>query len=119
MKRLLACMLLGAALTVPADAQMLRGGTYSVQGTNPDGSRYTGEATIALASDTSCVIEWTIADTVFEGICMLYGDTFAASYVTGDQVGLAIYKLTGGGVLEGAWTFTGVDGAGGEILTRR
>lgn len=119
MKRVLACMVLATALAAPAVAQTVREGTYNVYGTNPDGSSYSGEATITLASETTCIIEWVTGDTTSEGICMLFDDTFAASYILGDDIGLVVYRVKGDSVLEGVWTVTGHDGAGTEVLSLR
>ena len=113
------CLVLGIALAAPAAAQTVREGTYNVYGTNPDGSSYSGEATITLASDTTCIIEWETGGTTSEGICMLFDDTFAASYILDDEIGLAVYRVKADSVLEGAWTVTGQDGAGTEVLTLR
>ena len=100
-----------------ANAQTVSAGTYDVQGTNLDGSAYSGTATITLTSDTTCAIEWNTAGTTSQGICMLHDDAFAAGYVLQDAVGLVVYKVRAGGVLEGVWTLTGQDGAGTETLT--
>ena len=89
-----------------ANAQTVSAGTYDVQGTNLDGSAYSGTATITLTAGTTS-----------QGICMLHGDAFAAGYVLQDAVGLVVYKVRAGGVLEGVWTITGQDGAGTETLT--
>jgi|FEC22Drversion2_1045045.scaffolds.fasta_scaffold00860_9 hypothetical protein len=114
-----ACLVVAIMLAGPSSAQTVREGTYNVYGTNPDGSSYSGTATITLASETTCIIEWETGDTVSEGICMLFDDTFAASYILNDEIGLAVYRVKGDSVLEGAWTITGQDGAGTEMLSRR
>ena len=118
MKTYLAYATLAAlAFAAPAQAQTVSAGTYAVEGTNLDGSAYSGTATITLTSETTCVIEWKTGDTTSEGICMLHEDAFAAGYVLDDAVGLIVYKVKDGGVLEGSWTITGKDGAGTEKLT--
>jgi hypothetical protein len=117
MKKFLACALLGAALVSPAQAQTVRAGNYTVQGTNLDGSAYKGTATIKLTSETTCSITWKTGDTSSNGICMLYEDSFAAGYVLGKAVGLVVYKVSSDGSLEGAWTISGQDGSGTETLT--
>ena len=48
---------------------------------------------------------------------MLHEAAFAAAYMLEDQIGLIVYKVKGGGVLEGSWTLTGKDGSGTETLT--
>jgi hypothetical protein len=94
------------------------GGEYAVNGTNFDGSRYRGTAEIALTSDTTCNIVWQTGSTA-QGICMRNGDSFAASYVMGDAIGLVIYRVNQDGSLEGLWTIAGQDGVGTETLTPR
>ncbi len=118
MKKFLACALLGAAaLASPVQAQTVHAGAYNVEGTNLDGSPYKGTATIKLTSETTCAIQWKTGSTTSDGICMLYGDSFAAGYVLGNSVGLIVYKVNDDGSLEGAWTISGKDGSGTENLT--
>ena len=93
------------------------GGAYSVQGTNLDGSPYRGTAEITVTSDTTCEISWTTGKTESQGFCMLKDDAFAAGYVLGDEIGLVIYNVNDDGTLDGAWTITGKDGSGTEVLT--
>jgi hypothetical protein len=93
------------------------GGSYSVEGTNFDGSAYRGTAEITVTSDTTCAITWQTGKTTSEGFCMLKGEAFAAAYVLGGDVGLVIYNVNEDGTLDGAWTIAGKDGAGTEVLT--
>lgn len=117
MKRVLFATLLGLAMAAPAAAQTVNAGKYNVEGINLDGSTYSGTAEITLASDTTCVIEWDTAGVKSTGVCMLNGDAFAAAYVLEDALGLIVYRVKGDGTLEGAWTITGKDGSGTEVLT--
>lgn len=117
MKKILAGALLGLGLVVPAQAQTVNAGTYNVKGTNFDGSAYSGTATIELTSETTCSIEWHTGTATSNGICMLYDNAFAAGYVLGDAIGLIVYQVQSDGSLEGAWTISGKDGSGTEILT--
>ncbi|WP_275784712.1 hypothetical protein [Pararhizobium gei] len=112
---LAAAFLLAAASA--AHAQTVNAGKYTVEGTNLDGSGYSGTAEITLASDTTCVIEWDTAGVKSTGVCMLNGDAFAAAYVLGDALGLVVYKVNGDGTLSGTWTVTGKNGSGTETLT--
>ncbi|CAN7226487.1 hypothetical protein LJR030_000757 [Rhizobium sp. LjRoot30] len=116
MKKLLVSAMLVLGMAAPVAAQTVSAGTYNVEGTNLDGSSYNGTATITLASETTCVIEWKTGSTTSQGVCMLNGDAFAAAYVLGDAIGLIVYKV-GDGELDGAWTITGKDGSGTEKLT--
>ncbi|MCJ8151606.1 hypothetical protein MKI86_20900 (plasmid) [Shinella sp. B3.7] len=117
MKTILAGVLFGLALVAPVQAQTVNAGTYNVEGTNLDGSAYNGTATITLTSETTCAIEWNTGAVTSNGICMLYDNAFAAAYVLEDAVGLIVYQVKADGSLEGAWTISGKDGSGSEILT--
>ncbi len=98
-----------------ASAQMV-GGQYRVEGTNADGSSYSGTATITPSSNSTCRITWRTGSTS-TGICMVAGRAFAASYVLNGKVGLVVYELQPDGSLRGAWTVADQPGAGTEILT--
>ena len=115
-KLLLASALAGGLFVVPAAAQSI-GGSYSVSGTNLDGSHYSGEAEIKLLSDTTCSIEWKTGDSSSEGICSRNDNAFAAAYVLDDVFGLVVYKVQPDGSLDGLWTIAGKDGNGTEVLT--
>ncbi|OJF94403.1 hypothetical protein [Pararhizobium antarcticum] len=117
MKNILFAALIGLAMAAPATAQTVNAGKYTVEGTNLDGSAYSGTAEITLASDTTCVIEWDTNGTKSTGVCMLNEDAFAAAYVLEDALGLVVYKVKGDGTLVGSWTITGKDGSGTETLT--
>lgn len=116
MKKLIWVSLVAAlSLSTAVQAQVATG-TYTVEGTNLDGSRYGGTATIELSSDTTCHIHWSTG-TESDGICMLYDNAFAAGYVfSNGGVGLVVYEVMEDGTLEGAWTIDGVDGSGTERL---
>ena len=103
-------------MIAPASAQSI-GGKYTVEGTNLDGSPYTGDVEITLTSSTTCVINWATGVTTAEGICSRNDDAFAAAYVMGDAIGLVIYKVLEDGTLDGLWTITGKEGNGAEKLT--
>ena len=115
MKKLLASVLLGLCMIAPASAQSI-GGKYTVEGTNLDGSPYTGTAEITLTSSTTCAIHWEPAPTS-DGICSRNDDAFAAAYVLGDAIGLVVYKVMEDGTLDGLWTIAGKEGSGTEKLT--
>ena len=108
-----------AALIVTAQlatAQDLSG-SYSVSGTNLDGSPYGGEAVITLTSDYTCEIVWTTGSSTSSGMCMRSGNAFAAGYELNGKIGLVIYLIEPGGILNGTWTIAGLNAAGTEVLT--
>ncbi len=104
------------AMASPVLAQDI-GGSYSVEGTNHDGTTYGGDATITLTSDTTCEIVWQTGETTSTGICSRNNDAFAAAYVLGDSIGLVIYKVQPDGSMQGLWTLQGESGTGTEVLT--
>lgn len=116
MKKLLMAAALVCAGALPVSAQSI-GGNYTVQGTNHNGSPYTGEAQITLTSDTTCEIVWNTGGQISNGICSRNDDAFAAAYVLGNAVGLVIYKVQEDGSLQGLWTIAGQPGTGTEVLT--
>lgn len=107
------------ALAGPASAQSI-GGSYRIDGTNFDGSRYGGTARIVITSNTTCEIFWdTGGGSTAEGICMRNGPAFTAAYVMGNAIGLVIYEILPDGTLDGLWTVAGQRGNGTEVLTPR
>jgi hypothetical protein len=79
MKRYLLSAAVVVAAATSAGAQTVNAGKYTVEGTNLDGSSYSGTAEITLASETNCVIEWDTAGVKSTGVCMLNGNAFAAA----------------------------------------
>jgi len=114
-KFILTVAMLGIA-AVPAAAQSI-GGTYTVAGTNFDGSPYGGEATITLTSGTTCTIHWETGGSSSDGICMRNDNAFSAGYVMDKDIGLVVYKVEEDGSLHGLWTIAGKEGNGTEVLT--
>jgi hypothetical protein len=90
------------------------GGSYRVQGTNPNGSSYSGTAEITQTSASTCRIAWHVGSE-WQGICMLSGDVFAAAYRSGNSTGLLIYNRHPDGRLSGEWTI-GAGATGTETL---
>ena len=71
--------LLALAVAPRADTLMLAP-KYDVAGTNPNGSKYAGTATIEVISDTTFAIRWEIGSSVFKGFGMRMNDSLAATY---------------------------------------
>jgi hypothetical protein len=115
--RLLTALLLLASPFGTAAAAQDIGGSYRVNGTNFDGSPYSGEAQITLTSNVTCEIVWVTGGTQSSGICMRDGNAFAAGYELGGKVGLIIYLVQPDGTLDGTWTIAGVNAVGTEVLT--
>lgn len=92
-------------------------GSYAVNGTGFDGAAYSGTAEVVAVSDVTCEIRWITGGQESLGICMRQNNAFAASYVIGDKVGMAIYQIMDDGSLVGTWTIQGSNGVGNETLT--
>jgi hypothetical protein len=95
------------------------GGTYTVRGTNFDGTVYSGTAVVTLTSNTTCRIVWQTGGSTSTGICMRNHDSFSAAYLLGNSIGLVIYQIKADGSMEGVWTIADQSGAGTELLTPR
>jgi hypothetical protein len=91
---------------------------YDAVGTNPDGSEYTGTATVQILSDTTFAIQWSINGSTYKGFGMRRNDALAATYTMDGEPGLIVYKLEGNG-LDGLWAIRGENGNGAEHLTPR
>ena len=114
MRKIVLGLLMAACVAAPAWAQKV-GGSYTVQGTNLYGSKYSGTAEITPSGST-CHITWNTGSTS-KGICMLANKAFAAYYHMGKDDGLVVYEVQPDGVLKGYWTITDQDGSGTEVLT--
>jgi hypothetical protein len=95
------------------------GGSYRAVGKNPDGSEYSADVEIVVTTKNTCRIVWTIGSGTSRGICMRNGNSFAASYVLGDDIGLIIYEVNNNGSMDGIWTIADTPGVGTESLIPR
>ena len=92
-------------------------GTYDVQGTSPDGSKYSGTVTVTQTGQTFKVI-WLIGSDKYTGTAIGDKDFLAISYVSGGDSGLALYGADGGN-WKGIWTYAGGTTMGTEIWKRQ
>lgn len=87
------------------------GGTYTVRGTNPDGSSYTGDVKIKPQGG-NYQFTWTINGETFTGNGTLNGSTLTVEWA---QPAPAIYEVKNDGrLLEGTWA----NGEGTETLKK-
>ena len=95
------------------------GGTYTVDGTNFDGSAYSGTANDH--SDQRDDLHHPLGDGRLDArtaSARATTNAFAAAYVLGNAIGLVVYKVDGGRLAcTGLWTIAGKDGNGTEMLT--
>ncbi len=119
MRRLFFCTLAFLVITLPAGAETLRmASKYDVAGTNPDGSKYKGTASVEVISDATFTIVWSVGGSTIKGFGMRMNDALAATYAINGEPGLVIYKVQGDG-LDGLWAIRGHNGNGTEHLTPR
>jgi hypothetical protein len=104
-------------ITLPPPAVDITG-VYDIAGTNPDGSSYTGQATI-VASNNGFDILWEYGNGSQTGTGRLSDRLFSARFTTpgSDVTGSATYFLEDNGSLSGSWRNDGESDYGTEILT--
>jgi hypothetical protein len=106
------CIAVGATA---AEAQSI-GGRYQVQGKNPNGSSYSGQAEVIVTTENTCRIVWNTGGQISRGICMRNDNAFSAAYQLGNKIGLVIYQVRPDGSMLGLWTVADQPGVGQELL---
>jgi hypothetical protein len=117
MMRTIFALLFFAVSTLAHAETLTLHSTYDCSGTNPDGSKYTGTATVKVISEATFTVRWKIGDATYQGFGMRNGDTLAATYTLDGEPGLIIYKVGDDGTLKGVWVVRGKDDVGTERLT--
>jgi hypothetical protein len=108
-----AALALSAATAFAADPV----GSYTVQGTNPNGgSSYSGTVEIQKTGQTYRVV-WVVGSTRYVGTGIGNKDFIAVSYRSGNDTGLALYGSDGGN-WQGVWTYAGGRDVGTETWKR-
>lgn len=104
-------------LAPPAVAADLSG-KYTVEGREPSGQTYAGEAAVVKRGDTYHVL-WALGDTRAVGTGLMAGDVFAVTYmIRGVPIpGVAIYDVAKDGKLSGRFTMLGAQVVGDERWT--
>ena len=116
---LLAPLLLLGLLLPAAPAQAQRNGSYDVNGTNPDGSFYTGTMTIQQVGLASWRVRWQIGQVQVDGYGMSVGTIFSVGFSLAERPGMSIYEVAPDGGMSGQWTLVGSSAIGSENLTPR
>ncbi|MBZ9982462.1 MULTISPECIES: hypothetical protein [unclassified Mesorhizobium] len=86
-------------------------GTYSVQGTNPDGSRYAGACKVTKVGENRFRFEWSVGNS-YKGEGLLKGDILTVDWGSDAPV---VYQVRPNGKLEGSWA----RGRATEVLAER
>lgn len=109
-----------AAGGVASDSAWAAGpGRYAVQGTNPDGSSYTGTASLAQAGNGVWTLNWNVGDTPYNGFGIGDGNVLAFSYTSGGSSGVVMYTAQPDGSYAGVWAPRGARATGTEMLRPR
>jgi len=93
-------------------------GTYSVTGTNEDGSPYKGELDI-IKHGAVYQFRWN-AGKQYDGVGVTNGRVVAVAFTEGTQgkgCGVVSYQILRDGVLDGKWGYWGTDESGTEKAT--
>jgi hypothetical protein len=80
--------------------------SFTLEGTNPDGSTYTGGMALTKSGDLYTVAQ-SSGDTAWTGTGISNGELFAVSYGEGEGCGVALYTIDSDGVLSGPWGVLG------------
>lgn len=108
-----------AALVVLAGPAFAQGaGRYAVTGTSPDGSGYSGVATVAQVGDGVWSMTWQIGGDSYRGYGVGNGSVLAFAFSGGGMTGVASYTWTGSSYT-GLWTTPSGRKAGQETLLPR
>jgi hypothetical protein len=109
---------LPAAAEDPGGKYTDLGGKYTVEGRDPSGQVYVGEAAVVRKGDTYQVF-WVLGTSQAVGTGMMAGDVFAVTYVIRGvpAPGLALYDVDKNGALSGRFTMLGAEIIGEETWT--
>ena len=107
---------LGTENAAPYSVPSSFAGGYSVQGTNSNGSGYSGSLNI-IQQGQVWQLAWEIGSDAFDGIGISSGNVLAAAY-GGAGCGVALYAIQPNGDLDGIWGVWGNDYLGTEYATR-
>jgi len=94
-------------------------GSYSIVGTNQDGSAYKGTLDVIKHGDVY-QFRWN-AGKPYDGIGVQNGNAVAASFTGGSDgkgCGVVSYQILGDGALDGVWGYWGQDDSGTEKAVR-
>ena len=97
-----ACLGVGVAfaLTLPVAAQVRDiTGSYRAEGRNPDGSTYTGRATLAQQGN-AVQINWSVGNQTYSGSGIRTGQVVVINWGQPDPV---VYVVMPSGQLHGTW----------------
>jgi len=113
---IVACALVLVPLA-PSLGQSSATRTYQVQGTNPNGSGYSGTVQVVQTGAQTYRVQWRVGGAPIPGIGMSAGNIFSAAYVLQGKAGLVIYQIMPNGVLQGQWSVADSNGVGTETWT--
>ncbi|WP_161880873.1 hypothetical protein [Deinococcus alpinitundrae] len=94
-------------------------GTYTVTGTNPDGTLYRGRLIIKKVGPDLYTMNWNVGET-YIGTGLYKNGYLAAGYTSeeDDFYGVSMYALEGSKTLRGIWTACGSVQTGVELAQR-
>jgi hypothetical protein len=120
---LIMILVISAAATRPASAygDDWLDGEYTVNGTRPDGTPYTGSLSItSVGSDSfdndTYELTWTIGQAEIDGLAIYHDDILSAAFGAED-CGLITYSLHSDGKFAGTWSDIGSEEFGIEMAT--
>lgn len=115
MRSLVATCIMVACVSATALADPA--GKYDVSGSNPDGSAYSGTATVEKTGDTFKVT-WAVGEKHYNGTGIGNDEFIAVSYESSGETGLALYSAESEN-WKGIWSYAGGSRLGKEIWTKK
>lgn len=92
---------------------------YAVEGSDPGGGggKYEGVVSVKRTGPAVYEVVWTIAGEKFVGTGIGGPEGLAVAYKSGSKTGIAIYRQTTSGAVDGVWTYAGGRDVGEEKWT--
>jgi hypothetical protein len=89
---------------------------FSVVGTNPDGTNYTGQLTVEKKGQTY-QLSWTVADRTFPGVGIRVGNQLVVGWGLVHDIGVISYDVSGDRAV-GRWALPAGSTLGSETIVR-
>jgi hypothetical protein len=105
----------GKCVALPSPVSDPLVGAWSVEGAQPTGSTYTGDAAISKSGDAFHII-WSIGGQSYSGVGVRRGDIVSVGWSDGEDHGVVDFDAKGDGTLNGTWFDAKGDKPGREVL---
>jgi hypothetical protein len=105
----------GQCVALPSPISDPLVGAWTVEGAQPTGSTYSGDAAISKSGDAFHFI-WSIGGQSYSGVGVRRGDIVSVGWSDGDDHGVVDFEAKGDGTLTGTWFDAKGERPGREVL---